>query len=186
MSDSVDSGPASPSNDDQIESAGVQISERDIVFECPHCRGELVVDRDGAGLEVNCALCGRPVTVPAYQGPSLHFLQAATAKLSAALRTARSSAPNGYDFAGKTKEELARYGNELQAQLRELQAQVSEIRGLINHSRIQLHRYQLKLEMLHERQSEVKSKLDTLLGFTRASENEQPAEGNASARRTSP
>jgi ribosomal protein L37AE/L43A len=148
--------------EDQIEAAGVQISERDIVFECPHCRGELVVDRDGAGLELNCSHCGKPVTVPAYQGPSLHFLQAMTAKLSDALRTARNKPPKRYDFEGKSSEDLQDHSRELQSQLRELQTQSSEIRALINHSRIQLHRYQLKLEMLHERQTDLRNELESL------------------------
>ncbi len=166
---------------DGIESAGVEISERDIVFECPHCHGELVVDRDGAGLVVNCVFCSQPVTVPPYTGPSLHYLQAATAKLSDALRSTRTAKPKKDRFEGRTREELNLRAKELQAQLREVQSQASEVRGLLNHSRIQLHRYQLKLEMLHERQTELKSELDALLGLSRATEDEQSAEGNAPA-----
>ncbi len=170
-----------PQIGDGNESAEIEISERDIVFECPHCRGELVVDRDGAGLVVNCVFCRQPVTVPSYTGPSLHYLQAATAKLSDALRTTRTSNPKNYRFEGRTREELNLRAKELQAQLRDVQSQASEVRGLLNHARIQLHRYQLKLEMLHERQSELKSELDALLGFTRAAENDQPAEEKAPA-----
>ena len=46
---------------DQIETAGVQVTERDIVFDCPQCGGELAIDMDGAGMEVNCAHCGNRV-----------------------------------------------------------------------------------------------------------------------------
>src|SRR3954470_2615078 len=62
----------------EVETRDLRVTERDVVFECPHCGGELVVDRDGSGLEVPCALCGKTVKVPSYQGPSLQFLQTAT------------------------------------------------------------------------------------------------------------
>jgi predicted RNA-binding Zn-ribbon protein involved in translation (DUF1610 family) len=78
---------------DQIETAGFQVTERDIVFECPNCGGELVIDMDGAGMEVNCAHCGSALVVPEYRGPSLQFLQAATSKLAKAILAARNASP---------------------------------------------------------------------------------------------
>src|SRR5687767_6514689 len=42
----------------------VEITERDIVFDCPHCSGELVVDKDGAGMTFDCSHCSKSVTVP--------------------------------------------------------------------------------------------------------------------------
>ena len=159
-----DNEPAtSADSPDRIESEGVQITERDVVFECPHCQGELVVDRDGAGLTVNCSLCGQPVTVPDYQGPSLQFLQAVTEKLSEALKTARKGTQRSFDYQGTPPEELEHRRQEVQRQLREIQNQALEVRAHVNHTRIQLHRYQLKLEMLHERQTELKAELDALL-----------------------
>ena len=85
---------------DQIETAGVQVTERDIVFDCPHCGGELVIDMDGAGMEVNCGLCGGALTVPEYDGPSLQFLQAATAKLAKAVQGARNADSEEISFRG--------------------------------------------------------------------------------------
>lgn len=163
MSEPDNRTPASEDSPDQIESAGVQITERDVVFECPHCQGELVADKDGAGLTVNCSLCGQSVTVPDYHGPSLQFLQAVTEKLSEALQSARKGTPRSFDYAGWPREELEDRNREVQRQLRETQNQASEVRAHINHTRIQLHRYQLKLEMLHERQTELKAELDALL-----------------------
>jgi hypothetical protein len=151
----------SPSGD-QIERAGVQFTERDIVFDCPHCGGELIVDMDGAGMEVACALCNAPVVIPEYHGPSLHFLQAATAKLTKAIQTARSASPKKFHFEGHSPEELEQIQSELQRALRETQAQTTEVRGHIHHATIQLHRYQLKLEVIQERQSELKAELDAL------------------------
>ena len=163
MSEPDNQTAASGDSTDRIESAGVQITERDVVFECPSCQGELIVDKDGAGLTVNCSLCGQPVTVPDYQGPSLQYLQAVTEKLSEALQTARKGIQRSFDYAGRPPEELERRRQEVQRQLREVQNQALEARAHINHTRIQLHRYQLKLEMLHERQTELKAELDALL-----------------------
>ncbi len=47
----------------------IAITDRDIFFGCPVCRGDLVVDRDGAGMETNCFHCGASIIVPEYQGP---------------------------------------------------------------------------------------------------------------------
>jgi DNA-directed RNA polymerase subunit RPC12/RpoP len=153
---------ASVPSPDQIETAGVQVTERDIVFECPHCGGELAVDMDGAGIEVNCAHCGSKLVVPEYHGPSLQFLQTATSKLAKAIQAARNATPKKYQFEGLTSDELKLRQNELQRVLRETQTQVTEVKGHIHHATIQLHRYQLRLEVIQERQSELKAELDAL------------------------
>jgi hypothetical protein len=147
---------------DQIETAGVQVTERDIVFDCPHCSGELAIDMDGAGLEVNCAHCGKSLIVPDYHGPSLQFLQAATSKLAKAIQAARNASPKKFHFEGRNPDDLNRRQSELQRALRDSQTQLSEIKGHIHHATIQLHRYQLKLEVIQERQSEFKAELDAL------------------------
>jgi transcription elongation factor Elf1 len=147
---------------DTIESSGLQLTERDIVFSCPHCQGELVVDKEGAGLALACSHCGQTVTVPQYSGPSLHFLQAATSKLADALENARSSGPRNFQFEGQGQSELVAHQGELERQIRETQAQVSDLREQINHARIQLHRYQLKLEMLKEREAELKAEIEAV------------------------
>jgi hypothetical protein len=148
---------------DQIETAEFQVTERDIVFDCPNCEGELAIDMDGAGMEVNCAHCGAALIVPEYRGPSLQFLQAATSKLAKAIQAARNASPKKFHFEGRTPDELNRRQNELQQALRESQTQLTEIRGHIHHATIQLHRYQLKLEVIQERQSELKAELDAII-----------------------
>jgi predicted RNA-binding Zn-ribbon protein involved in translation (DUF1610 family) len=157
-SDAQDSVP-SP---DQIETAGVQVTERDIVFDCPNCGGELAVDMDGAGMEANCAHCAGALVVPEYHGPSLQFLQAATSKLAKAIQAARNASPKKFHFDGRLPDDLAQRQNELQRALRESQTQLTEVKGHIHHATIQLHRYQLKLEVIQERQSELKAELEAL------------------------
>jgi predicted RNA-binding Zn-ribbon protein involved in translation (DUF1610 family) len=147
---------------DEVETQDIQISERDVVFECPHCGGELVVDRDGSGLDVPCALCGKIVTVPPYQGPSLQFLQTATAKLADALRQTRAAPPMRFSFAGKTRAGLEKRHQELERLLRETRNQLNELRGLLNHSRIQVHRYELKVEMTEAKLEELEAELAAL------------------------
>ena len=82
------------------------MTERDIVFDCPNCGGELAIDMDGAGMEVNCAHCGHGLTVPEYHGPSLQFLQAATSKLAKAIQAARNASPKTFQFEGRTLDDM--------------------------------------------------------------------------------
>jgi ribosomal protein L37AE/L43A/ribosomal protein L29 len=163
MSDPAPGETSTPiENPEQIERRGLEITERDIVFECPHCREELVVDLEGAGMAFNCVHCGRSVTVPEYHGPSLYFLEQATSKLTEALRDARRAAPKKFDLAGRTADELMARRTELERQLEEMRAQSAEIRGQVNHAMIQLHRYQLKLEMLNESHAELETELKAI------------------------
>src|SRR5437763_993214 len=111
--------PALTPSADEVETKGIQVSERDVVFTCPHCDGDLVVDRDGAGMELKCAFCGQPVTVPPYEGASLLFLQAATAKLADALEQSRQAAPKQFSFSGTPPADLIRRRQELERLLRD-------------------------------------------------------------------
>ncbi len=42
-----------------------EISENDIVFECPSCAQSMAIDVRGAGMVIPCKGCGREVQVPA-------------------------------------------------------------------------------------------------------------------------
>ena len=50
------------------------IRDTDIVFDCPHCGKNLVIDYRGAGLQINCSECGESVLVPIPDGMELHDL----------------------------------------------------------------------------------------------------------------
>ena len=67
---------------------GDEIQAGDIVFECPHCGKSLAIEAAGAGMEVPCTDCGRPVRVPVPE-TSLTPEEAedAIAQLDAALNT---------------------------------------------------------------------------------------------------
>lgn len=47
------------------------IRDTDIVFDCPHCGKNLVIDYRGAGLQIACSECGREVLVPIPDGMQL-------------------------------------------------------------------------------------------------------------------
>ena len=51
-----------------------EIRDTDIVFDCPHCGKNLVIDYRGAGLQICCSGCGETVLVPIPDGMELHDL----------------------------------------------------------------------------------------------------------------
>jgi len=57
---------------DDVDEA--EIRDTDIVFDCPHCGKNLVIDYRGAGLQINCSTCGEPTLVPIPDGMELHDL----------------------------------------------------------------------------------------------------------------
>lgn len=75
-----------------VDDDGGDISDTDIVFDCPHCGHGLVIDYRGAGLITNCTECGKAVQVPIPDGMELadldqepHELQAQIINLRRAL-----------------------------------------------------------------------------------------------------
>ena len=50
------------------------IRDTDIVFDCPHCGKNLVIDYRGAGLQISCSECGETVLVPIPDGMELNDL----------------------------------------------------------------------------------------------------------------
>lgn len=115
-------------------------SARDISFRCIHCAGNLVVDRDGEGLEVPCAHCERIVVVPPFEAPA-------------------AAARHRFDFTGFSREQLGRRAEELRHQLRENRSQDTELRGHVNRATMELHRLQLKLSALQHRQADIEAEL---------------------------
>ena len=51
-----------------------EIRDTDIVFDCPHCGKNLVIDYRGAGLQINFSEFGESVLVPIPDGMELHDL----------------------------------------------------------------------------------------------------------------
>ncbi|MEO8440495.1 MAG: hypothetical protein ABI540_09775 [Spartobacteria bacterium] len=119
-----------------ISGGEVSMNEQgDLFFECAHCRTPFVVNASAAGMTLNCQRCGKPTSVPA-SSPGL---------------------PHSKLPATSTAEQLA----EFQRHLKENESQRTEVNGYINQLSIQLHRWQLRLQTLDERNRELRSKLES-------------------------
>ena len=109
--------------------APVQAPAADITFNCVHCSSALVVDAAAQGMTLTCQRCGKPTPVPV-------------------------SAPKGAPDAN-AEAQLA----DVRRQLKENESQRTEITSYINQLSIQLHRWQLRLQMLNERKQELDKQL---------------------------
>ena len=101
----------------------------DILFKCEHCGVSMVVDAAAAGTSMQCEGCGKPANVPVsttVNAATQFPLPSASAKLA-----------------------------ELQHHLKENESQRTEINGYINQLSIQLHRWQLRLQTLNERNKQL-------------------------------
>ena len=147
----------SPSDSVQGAKPPLVIGDSDIVFACPACAGELVVDRAGAGMTVPCPHCGNPLTIP-QDSPQLPSLPAS----ADAVAEAPSLVPavkRHFDFTGQSAEQIERRSSELQHQLKENRSQDTEMRGHVNRATMELHRLQLRLKKLQERQADIEAEL---------------------------
>ena len=109
---------------------------RDIFFACQHCSAPFVVDVAAAGITLNCQKCGQPTTVPSpVEGATTEVRPTDSAKIS-----------------------------ELKRHLKENESQCTEVTGYINQLTIQLHRWQLRLKTLKERQQKLPDELASISG----------------------
>jgi transcription elongation factor Elf1 len=116
------------------ELKGATKSSTDVFFTCEHCGVSLVVDRAAAGATLTCEGCGNSTTVPKKPGDSA--------------RPGQSEA----------SEKLA----ELRRHLKENESQRTEVKGYINQLSIQLHRWQLRLQALDERNIQLNGEMGVL------------------------
>jgi predicted RNA-binding Zn-ribbon protein involved in translation (DUF1610 family) len=189
------------------------LTERDIVFDCPECGGELIVDREGEGMETNCIHCETNLLVPAYQGSPLSTPKVVAKRASQAragddepqdftiaspaaspsqttYQTVRGSAAasedagqkapapqdssttaaalspqklqeykNKYELNGLGADDLRKRMEEVSRHLKENSSQVTEVNGYVNQTSIKLHRFQLQLEKLKQRNREIREEL---------------------------
>ena len=56
---------------DAQDAESAEIRDTDIVFDCPQCGKNLVIDSRGAGLQIECSSCGSNVLVPIPDGMEL-------------------------------------------------------------------------------------------------------------------
>jgi DNA-directed RNA polymerase subunit M/transcription elongation factor TFIIS len=104
-----------------------------IVFQCPHCRTTLRLDRAAAGATLNCESCQKLIRVP---------------RSRAARKTSSEANPTNHEAI-----------EELERRLKENESQRTEITGYINQGNIQLHRWQLQLQTLNERKQQLEAEI---------------------------
>jgi transcription elongation factor Elf1 len=112
--------------------------QSDLFFKCEHCGIPLVVPATAAGMTLKCQRCGQSTTVPR--------------SVPASDATPRSTPI--------TADRVA----ELQRHLKENESQRTEINGYINQLSIQLHRWQLRLQTLNERNKELTGEMGGACG----------------------
>lgn len=138
------------------------VTDRDIVFNCPHCSGELVVDRAGEGMEVPCSHCGQTLKVPKFEARQAAERPAVTLKASQSEPQAAVVVPppvRKFEHDGLSDEQLARRLDELKHQLKENRSQDTEMRGHLNRANMEVHRLQLRLKTLQERHENITAEL---------------------------
>lgn len=146
------------------------INDDDIIFNCPHCGGELVVDKEGAGMMFDCSHCAKEIMVPPYSGPPERRRiqgpqKAALASEAAPLDQDLQSAPvKATDLTGQDSEMLQERLAQLKLQYKENSSQRTEMRGHINRTQIDLHRLQLKLQKLVDRQMQMEADITAIQG----------------------
>lgn len=53
------------------DATSAEVSDRDILFDCPQCGKSLCIDERGAGLVVTCTECGQRMQVPTREEQSM-------------------------------------------------------------------------------------------------------------------
>ena len=137
------------------------VTERDIVFNCPVCGGELVVDMAGAGLECPCSHCGNTLKIPDHQPRPAANASGVTLHSNDHQELPPAPARQ-FDFSGHTSEQLERRLGELSHQLKENRSQDTEMRGHVGRATMELHRLQLRLKTLQERHADIEAELTAL------------------------
>lgn len=110
----------------------------DLFFKCQHCGTSLVVDQAAAGMTLACQSCLQPTTIP----------------------RAVPAGEQAHEPTQNPADQLA----ELERHLKENESQRTEIGGYINQHSIQLHRWQLRLQTLNERNKELTDGIAALNG----------------------
>ena len=97
--------------EDDSDDTGTEISDTDIVFDCPHCGHNLAIDYRGAGLQINCVKCGESVLVPIPDGMKIDDLDLPPGEILKQLFAARRKLQKAEARAEALEQRLARVGD---------------------------------------------------------------------------
>ncbi len=147
----------------------IELTPRDIQFECEHCGNILIVDKDGEGLELACPHCGGVVKVPPFQGKVSIGLQEGVNMpegMEAMARAAQEETDHPvptFDFSGLSEAELAERLETVEHKLKENASQRTELQGHINRTTIEMHRLTLKMQKAQRRQRDLEAERSALI-----------------------
>lgn len=130
----------------------IELTPRDIQFECVHCENILIVDKDGEGLELVCPHCGGVVIVPPFEQSRSQSQEKESPGESASEPAVQPAQPAEeymeptFDFSSLSAGELAERLESVKNKLKENASQRMELQGHINRLTIEMHRLTLKME----------------------------------------
>ena len=124
----------------------VEISERDVVFECPSCAKSLAIDRRGAGLTISCPQCSEPVRVPM---PPDELVQHPPMDHSEEYADA-TGLQSGLDESQKKIQELTDSLNRLASEQEKMEAQRDAQKKMVSKLRHEFSAIQAALDNIYE------------------------------------
>jgi hypothetical protein len=133
------------------EHAQVTVTKRDILFECPACGKNLVVDEAAEGLIVDCPQCNTSVIVPPKPEPPAQ----PPGELSAGIL--------GKDAARADSDDLRGRLSTIIGKLRELQTQRAEINNRLASRMNDINRDLVMMARLETSQQQVISELNQIV-----------------------
>ncbi len=108
--------------DDKDDVQDVEIMPTDIVFDCPNCNHNLVVDYRAAGLQVPCSQCGTIIQVPIPDGMLLEDLDCDPGELLQQLLQTRRMLVKAENAAQQLGEKIAEMTQQVAEYRKALQA----------------------------------------------------------------
>lgn len=153
-------------NSNPARASAPVITERDILFECPSCGKNLVVDESAEGVIVDCPRCAIKVIVPPKARPDVKAVAASPTPPP----VAASSSATDLQGAGAT----------LGHQLREIQMQRTEIHNRVASRLNELNRDLVLLARLDATQQKLVGEWNQLVGAPKAAASTKP-QGDAGA-----
>lgn len=141
----------------------IELTPRDIQFECEHCGNILIVDKDGEGLELACPHCGGAVTVPPFAGRNDRENPDARATETQPPSEEQEHPMPTFNFSSLGESELAERLISVEHKLKENASQRMEMQGHINRATIEMHRLTLKMERLQRKQRDLEAEREALI-----------------------
>ena len=111
------------------EAIGNDVTDTDIVFNCPHCEKSLVIDYRGAGMIITCTSCHQPVQVPIPDGMRISDLDNQD---SEALQLQLGNIRAAMEKSERRQRELEKSLAEIHAVCERLQQQLTEASITLN------------------------------------------------------